>query len=249
MTSELIIFTHSSYSDIWPPVLSHAQAYVKDIVPIRFAADTDVPGYPTYRYNPDSTYPTRLLEVFSQTTSKYVLLVHDIDLIMSFDATLYPQLIDYMEHKNITRFSWEVFPPETSCGDTVGGLRISRVTPGCSQRFMTPYDVGPSIWKRDDLVDIMTKHSSETYRSIEQSGIQTTCLSYSFVGICETGSDLVYIIGRPFSSRFAFCHLLVRGEWICPKGQQSHTDFFATFFARWDIDSSKRGYMPYHTGI
>jgi len=96
MTSELIIFTHSSYSDIWPPVLSHAQAYVKDIVPIRFAADTDVPGYPTYRYNPDSTYPTRLLEVFSQTTSKYVLLVHDIDLIMSFDATLYPQLIDYM---------------------------------------------------------------------------------------------------------------------------------------------------------
>ena len=249
MTSELIIFTHSSYSDIWPPVLSHAQAYVKDIVPIRFAADTDVPGYPTYRYNPDSTYPTRLLEVLSQTTSKYVLLVHDIDLIMSFDATLYPQLIDYMEHKNITRFSLEVFPPETSCGDTVGGLRISRVTPGSSQRFMTPYDVGPSIWKRDDLVDIMTKHSSETYRSIEQSGIQTTCLSYSFVGICETGSDLVYIIGRPFSSRFTFCHLLVRGEWICPKGQQSHTDFFATFFARWDIDTSKRGYMPYHTGI
>jgi hypothetical protein len=249
MTSELVIFTHSSYSDIWPPVLSHTQAYVKDIIPIRFAADIDVPGYPTYRYNPDNTYPTRLLEVLSQTTSKYVLLVHDIDLIMSFDTTLYPMLIDYMERKNITRFSLEVFPPATSCGDVVGPLGISRITPSCSTRFTTPYDVGPSIWKRDDLVDIMTKHSSETYRSIEQSAIQTTCLSYSFVGICETGSDLLYIIGRQFSSRFAFCHLLVRGEWICPKGQQSYIDFFATFFARWGIDSSKRGYMPYHEGI
>jgi len=249
MTSELIVFTHSSYSDIWPPALAHTQAYVKDIVPIRFAADIDVHGCPAYRYNPDSTYPVRLLEVLSQTTSKYVLLVHDVDLIMSFDTTLYPQLIDYMERKNITRFSLEVFPPETSCGDTVGPLCISRPIPGCSARFMTPYDVGPSIWKRDDLIDIMTKHSSETYRSIEQSAIQTTCLSYSFVGICETGSDLLYIIGRPFSSRFAFCHLLVRGEWICPRGQQSYVNFFATFFARWGIDTSKRGFMPYHAGI
>jgi hypothetical protein len=249
MTNELIIFTHSSYSDIWPPVLSHTQAYVKDIIPIRFAADTDVPGYLTYRYNPDSTYPTRLLEVLSQTTSKYVLLVHDVDLIMSFDTTLYPLLIDYMERKNITRFSLEVFPPTTSCDDSVGPLHISRITPECSTRFTTPYDVGPSIWKRDDLVDIMTKHSSETYRSIEQSAIQTTCLSYSFVGICETGSNLLYIIGRPFSSRFAFCHLLVRGEWICPEGQQSYVNFFTTFFARWEIDPSKRGFMPHHGGI
>jgi hypothetical protein len=249
MTNELIIFTHSSYSDIWPPVLSHTRAYVKDIIPIRFAADTDVPGYLTYRYNPDSTYPTRLLEVLSQTTSKYVLLVHDVDLIMSFDTTLYPLLIDYMERKNITRFSLEVFPPTTSCDDSVGPLHISRITPECSTRFTTPYDVGPSIWKRDDLVDIMTKHSSETYRSIEQSAIQTTCLSYSFVGICETGSNLLYIIGRPFSSRFAFCHLLVRGEWICPEGQQSYVNFFTTFFARWEIDPSKRGFMPYHGGI
>jgi hypothetical protein len=249
MTNELIVFTHSSYSDIWLPVLSHTQAYVKDIIPIRFAADTDVPGYLTYRYNPDSTYPTRLLEVLSQTTSKYVLLVHDVDLIVSFDTTLYPLLIDYMERKNITRFSLEVFPSTTSCDDSVGPLHISRITPECSTRFTTPYDVGPSIWKRDDLVDIMTKHSSETYRSIEQSAIQTTCLSYSFVGICETGSNLLYIIGRPFSSQFAFCHLLVRGEWICPEGQQSYVNFFTTFFARWEIDPSKRGFMPYHGGI
>jgi len=249
MMSELIIFTHSSYSDIWPPVISYAENHVKDTLPVRFAADTNVLGHTTYLYNPESTYPTRILEILAQTTSKYVLLVHDVDLIMNFDATIYPQIIGYMERKNITRFSLEAFPPETACGDMVGPLHVATLTPNCSRRFVTPYDVGPSIWNRDDLIAIMTKHSSETYRSIEESGIQSTCLAYSFVGICETDTELLHIIGRPFSARFAFCHLLSHGEWICPEGRHSYTSFFDMFFERWGIDPLKRGFMPYHSGI
>jgi hypothetical protein len=248
MNSELIIFTHSSYSDLWPPVKEHAARYIGDAIPKRFASDVPVGGCPTYLYTDEHTYPKRIIEALSQSTSKYVFLLHDIDLIMNFDVDTYNAIITSMDVNHVTRFSFEVFPFTTYWG-RVGSLPIGKLYANCSRQFITPYDVGPSIWNRTELIEIMMQHTGETYRTIEESSIQDTCANYIFAGICDNNIELTYTIGRPFSSQFAFCHLLCRGKWICKEAQQSYSSFFDNFFTKFSIDPDSRGFMPYHSGM
>jgi hypothetical protein len=252
MSCELIVFTHSDYQDIWPIVLDSLNAYVKGIpvgIAVNSKADTSIfTNLNIYTYDDSNPYGQRLVDVCQQITSDYIFLYHDVDILMTFDTEKCKQIVSWMEVNQVDRFLMGVLPSKTF-RETLGDIPIGKSGPGTCDWFTTPYDVGPSIWNRKTLFDLMSKHRTETYRTIESSAIQEDLSTKNVYGFCKGNFPIFFTIGRPYSGYFAFCHLFVRGKWIPPLAYQSFVDFFVSLPEKYQLDIEKRGIADFYHGM
>jgi hypothetical protein len=252
MECELVVYTHSDYSDIWPIVLDALRKNTQDqtvCIAVNSQADcSGFEGFTVYRYNDANPYAKRLAEICSQSVSDYLFFFHDVDVLMSFDSTKLQGLLQWIQTNAVDRFLLGVLPSELLV-EKKGDLSIGKSGLNVCNWFTTPYDVGPSIWKRQTMLDLMTKHSDETYRSIESSAIQEDLAQKNVYGFCKSDVPIRFTVGRPFTSWFSFCHILVRGKWIPPLAYQSYTGFFITLPERYGIDIEQRGIADYYHGM
>lgn len=252
MSCEVLIFTHSDYQDIWPIVIDAVKANVKGYS-IGFALNaqadaTLLKDFQVYRYNDANPYAKRLVEVCSQIQSDYVFFFHDVDVLMSFDGSKLQEMLAWMQINETDRFLLGVLPSRLFV-ERIGDISIGKSGLNVCDWFTTPYDVGPSIWKRQTMLELMTKNSTETYRSIESSAIQDDLAQKNVFGFCKSDVPICFTIGRPYSAWFSFCHILVRGKWIPPQAYQSFQEFFASLPQRYQIDIEKRGMAEYYHGM
>lgn len=248
-TSEIVIFTHTDYNDIWHIITQTLTEIIGTKIAIYFAINKDVSiSFKKYLYTESNTYPQRIIEILKQSQSDYILFFHDNDILMSFNNNKYEKLLDFMKTDNITRLILGVLPSKTFYKQ-IDSIMIGKADENCSEAFLTPYDVGPSIWNRIDLINIMSKFINETYRTIESSAIQEECKKYTIVGICYINTPVKFTQGRPFSTDFSFCHILLRGKWIPEEAQQDYRPFFQDLFSSGIIDPSIRGFIPHHGGM
>lgn len=252
MSCEILVFTHSDYQDIWPIVTDALKQHVAGIK-VSFAVNTladtsSLQEFSLYRYNDANPYAKRLVEVCSQIQSDYIFFFHDVDVVMSFDAEKLREILEWMKAKDVDRFLLGVLPSRLF-SEQLGGIAIGKSGLNVCDWFTTPYDVGPSIWKRQTIFDLMMKHSTETYRSIESSGIQDDLAQKRVFGFCKSDIPIRFTIGRPYSCWFSFCHILVRGKWIPPQAYQSYQEFFTTLPERYQIDIEARGIADWYHGM
>lgn len=252
MSCELVVYTHSDYSDIWPIVVDALRSHASDqtvCIAVNSQADCSrLEGFSLYRYNDANPYAARLAEICSQSSSEYLFFFHDIDVLMRFDSTKFGQLLQWIQVEGVDRFLMGVLPSRLFY-TKVGDISIGTSGLNVCNWFTTPYDVGPSIWKRQTMLDLMTKHSAETYRSIESSAIQGDLAQKKVYGFCKSDVPIRFTLGRPFTSFFAFCHILVRGKWTPPLAYQSYTDFFTSLPERYKLDIEARGIADYYHGM
>jgi hypothetical protein len=252
MSCELLIFTHSDYQDIWPIVTDALQKNVKDRK-ISFAVNAQadlslLKDFTIYTYNDANPYAKRLAEVCNQAGSDYLFFFHDVDVLMSFDSKRLDELLAWIHTHDVDRFVLGVLPSRLLV-EKQGDLSIGKSGLNICDWFTTPYDVGPSIWKRQTMLDLMTKHSTETYRSIESSAIQEDLAQKQVFGLCKSDVPIRFTIGRPYSEWFSFCHILVRGKWIPPLAYQSYQDFFRDLLDTYKVDIEARGIADYYHGM
>ena len=83
-----VCYTHSDYSDIWPLVFEQIANLVK--LP-KIVYSNEIENHPFDRaliYDDTKTYPQKLVDLCNEVNSKYIVLVHDNDLVMNFNNEL-----------------------------------------------------------------------------------------------------------------------------------------------------------------
>jgi hypothetical protein len=252
MSIELVLYTHSDYKDLWPILLdSLSQRTIQ--IPICFAMDHTpedprFEAYKVYLYDDTLTYPQRIASICKQISSDYLFFFHDIDVLVHFDQSRLETLMEWIEAMDVDRFALGIYP-SSSYVTTYQDIPIAKLEKNTCDWFTSPYDPGPSIWKRKTFEEVMTQFSNETYRTIESSGIQDVLSTKNVFGFAKRNLYPLFTIGRPYTPWFPFCHVLIRGQWVCNEGWQSFESFMAILLDKYKIDQTKRGIAQYHLGM
>lgn len=250
-----VTFSHTDYSDIWPLVLDGIEKlptciptlFACNHIPFESDKDTLRQYYTTIlEYNDSQTYPQKILQILNSISTPYICLVHDIDILVHIDTDIFLHLVKTVVESNMDRCSLEMFPQKES-DNFSDMLRFTSIQhPYCSPSFMTPYDVGPSLWNVHTLRELMTEFQNETYRSIEVSNIQTVLSKKNVWGLTKhTTCTPVYQIQRPFPSFFQVLHILSGGKWFPSHIYQDLEGIFLQLQQTYKIDTSKRGIAPF----
>ena len=249
MSCEIVIYTHSDYKDLWPIILD-SLSMNKIQTKIHFAVNkvpevNELEKFNLCFYDDTLTYPSRLASICKQISSDYLFFFHDIDVLVHYDQSRLNTLIEWIAAMDVDRFSLGIYPT-TSYVTTYENIPIAKLEKNTCEWFTTPYDPGPSIWKRSTFEEVMTQFSNETYRTIESSGIQDILLTKNVFGFAKRSLYPLFTIGRPYTPWFAFCHLLIRGQWVCNEGWQSFESFMAIMLHKHKIKQAIRGISEYH---
>jgi hypothetical protein len=251
-----VCYSHKDYNDIWPMVFGQIDKNIKGFEKILFTSsfssetDTNITNYfdSILTFDEKLEYPERLIYLCEQVKSKYIALVHDNDIVMNFDTDLCKTYLSLMEKQNIDRMMFGVLAKRTSPEeDFFVDANITN-----SKHFLTPYDVGPSIWNKTSLCKVMTEFKNCSYREIEFSGIQNYCKNhFNMVGLrSEIPNQTKYSIGRPFTSKHSFCHIICQGKWMEPYAYMDYAHIIPKMITDYNIQST-RGilYNQFHIDI
>lgn len=214
-----ITYTHTDYQDIWP--LTFQGINKLSPIPMRkvLAVNTNSISVNTgglydeiLVYDDTLQYPAKVAQILEQVKTTYVFFVHDIDVILDFNTTQFNLLFDIIQSYDIDRFFFGLFKP---AGEKIEVGRFILTEAKNSPIYIHPYDVGPSIWKRSVFLEMMLKHKTETYRTIESSNIQSDLSEYRCFAFAPSLYYNAYFqLARPVSSDFVFCHILAHGKWF-----------------------------------
>jgi hypothetical protein len=220
MNTTIVIYSHTENSDIWGYIQESMRMIDKKH---RKLIAVEKPDHNELLsefndiivYDDSWTYDKKLLHILSSIDTEYMVLVHDNDLIVSFDNTLLDVLLDRCKTNNIDRCMFGVVARDTPIKiEICDGHRIGQVNNIKSCNFELPYDVGPSIWKVESYRAALHTIPNTHYRDIEQSHIQHYCNTHlNMCGFLSHASEpSSYVIGRPFCHKFQFLHIFVRRQ-------------------------------------
>ncbi len=225
MSVAFLVYSHSENADLWPCIFNDINK-VSYKYPKYFAVEKEAAVEKTFAfdgflfYDDTDTYDKKLLSLFAQIQADYIVLIHDNDLLIEFDNTLFETLVSKMVEHKIDR---TIFGVAARSGPATIYLTpedaICRVNDIESPHFMTPYDVGPSVWNKASFIAALLTIPNTQYRDIEQSSIQKYCKEhlnmYGFVSHKYVKS--YYVVGRPFYHKFQYLHIFTRRQLMYPK--------------------------------
>jgi hypothetical protein len=144
-------------------------------------------------YDNNDTYAKRLQSCLENIDDEYFLLMHDIDILLNVDNIMIEKfygflkttgfdridlkhsdnkssslIIEYDENKSSN--DWKTKQPE-ELGD--GIYLVKQDNPA---NFI--YNVNPSIWKKETLLEIVNTFNNKTYRTIEDMDVQQFCVKF-----------------------------------------------------------------------
>ena len=173
---KFVIYSHSSFADILELQEERLQKLLIDyavIIDDEFDYKGGASEVITYRN--DEPFATRLYNSMKKLKDNYILLMHEVDLIISADLSFLESATRLMEENQIDKIDLQQCPPHHA------PQVLSRISESvCIGRSLYPHDkyvynVQPTLWKRESLIKALESYRDETYRSIEYSTIQQLC--------------------------------------------------------------------------
>jgi hypothetical protein len=149
-------------------------------------------------YDSIDTYPVRLSKSISQIDSEYILLIHDIDILLNYNVQILESLQQFLIDNYFDRIDLKHTPKKTeglnyiviqNTGDEIKYEKVETINNEnyCLVGQKDPsnyiYNVNPSIWKRESLIDIMNKFPQKNYRTIEDFEVQNYCKKFNIFKI------------------------------------------------------------------
>ena len=107
--------------------------------------------------------------------SKYIIVVHDIFIILNCDSDKLIQLCNIVEKNNIDRLSLNVFKASEYYIDDNKLAICNLNTPNIQTNSFVPFDVRPSIWNKESLFALWSNHPYTIYRGCENDSVQAFC--------------------------------------------------------------------------
>jgi len=214
----LIIFSHSDYSYLWEIIQDYISE-LKDLNPIFVSNDNNnlqkPCGFTKYiEYNDSECYAQRWIKILQNIDYEYILIVHDVQIIVNCDIDKVKTLFYDISYNNIDRCSLNVF----------NGINIinNDNIPLCELnsakgKTMTPYDVCPAIWKKTVFLNLWLNFPNETYRESELNDkLQYYCSKLKCYGLQKTNEKIHYCLGRPHLDFFKILYITIKSELLSP---------------------------------
>jgi hypothetical protein len=174
-TYTLVVYSHSEFSDI----LNIQHDYIKNInVRKILFIDKLNENYDNfndvYIYDTNLNYSKRIFNCLniSNIDTKYILFIHDNDIILNTNHEYLLSLIAISCNKNIDRIDLKY----SDMCENVKNLTFKDTTLVKNENINDyNYNVNPSLWKLDSLVKLMNEYNY-SYRDIENINVQKFCL-------------------------------------------------------------------------
>jgi len=180
-------------------------------------------------YNDEDTYATRLLSCLLQINDDYILLTHDIDIVISVHEDSISKIIKLAQQHNWDRVDLKyaaidknsILVDVTSENninqrdiftDKIYKNRLYLVKQTKPENYI--YNVNPSIWKREVLIHILSTFKDKTYRSIEGIDVQYFCEQYNVYKLFSSNvKECGYF---QCVNEYVFLHITHGGKLIIP---------------------------------
>lgn len=211
-----IVYSHSDFLDVLSVQTEYLKSHHNKILLINNSNKDLSEIYLNYKtvlfYDDSLPYATRLLSL-SSLDEKYVMLIHDIDILIKKDDKILKYFVYLMEQKNIdridlqVRYDWDINNKLPTINiNTLGHSFLLKEQKNTNNYI---YNVNPSIWKVSSLIELMSNFRNETYRTIEVN-CQDYCKKYKIYKLFSEK----YINCGWFSCLefFQFMHITHRGK-------------------------------------
>ncbi len=176
-------------------------------------------------YDDSKQYSYRLLDCLNQINEKYLVFIHDIDIVLNIDEQTILSFHNFMETNNVDRIdlkqshnlnvldvievdknnsvdSWKKIKKE-EINDAI--YLVKQEDPN---DFI--YNVNPSIWKRESLLELVNAFPHKTYRTIEDMDVQNYCKRFDVYKLYSKNSiECGYFICLEI---FKFLHISHSGK-------------------------------------
>jgi hypothetical protein len=188
-------------------------------------------------YNDNDTYASRLLSCLQQINDDYIILTHDIDIIINVCKESISNIINNayqhnwdridLKYTTINRDSILVDGASKSsqlswCNASTDKLyndRLYLVKQSDPENYI--YNVNPSVWKRKTLIQILENFKDKTYRTIEGPDVQHFCKQYSIYKLFSSNiNECGYF---QCVNEYVFLHISHGGKLIIPNDKLTTT--------------------------
>lgn len=236
----LIIFSNSEYSYLWPlieetisKIIFSNKVFVSDY--------SDIPnpkGFDQYiTYDLNNCYAKRwTLDILPKISTEFIIVVHDVQLIINFDNTFICNLLEILKNNNIDRCSLNLFNGCEIIEEN--SIKICNLNNAKGNTF-TPYDLCPTIWNIKSFNKLFKTFSEETYTGSELNpNLQNYCANnFKCFGIQKTEKKILYCLGRPYSEHFKVLHITLKKEITYPiEVYMDMKDDFLYFFSKYELN-------------
>ena len=159
----IVCFSHSSYDDVLRVQLDFLQR-IECVKYLCYDKDTIIPGVTVIVYDESAPYSKRLAQCLPHIPHDFFLFLHDTDIVTSADMVALTALTQY----SLDRIDLRTTENQHQSVFVNDELSLERVTTGYI------YNVGPSIWKRSFMIELMNTFN-KCYRTIEENDVQEYC--------------------------------------------------------------------------
>jgi hypothetical protein len=166
---KLIVYSHTEYLDILKIQTDYimSQFERKDMVLFINREGWDYNKYNSViTYDDSQPYASRLLECLNQVDDDYILLTHDIDILLKCDNAFLIKCYDFLRDNKFDRVDLKhTFNLNSSLKIEWPEDNLTLVRAEHTNDYI--YNVNPSIWRRESLLKMLNAFPDRNYRNIE----------------------------------------------------------------------------------
>lgn len=208
---KFVIYSHSSFADILELQEERLnELSIKYYLIIDEHYEYKGRATKVLRYKNDEPFATRIHNAVKQINEEYLLLMHEVDLVVSLDKKFLDLIAEKMITMGIDKVDLQNCPnhhaPKYENFTTIQVTEKTYIGRTSFPYDQYVYNVQPTLWKTSSLIRALENYREHTYRSIEYSGIQQFCSEQlnSYRTVSSTPLSMGY-----FSSieEFVFLHL------------------------------------------
>jgi len=192
-----VIYTHTDYLDVLTIQTDYCEKIYNKVLFINENSLDLSDIYSKYErvcfYKNEDPYSKRLIQCLNQIEDDYIVFFHDIDILINMNPNTIITLHDFLKTKKYDRIDLKHTESINSsliyeclnihdhltwgkC-DTVNDTNMFLIKQDDPREYI--YNVNPSIWRRETLLEIMNKFPTKTYRTIEDMDVQLFCKKYN----------------------------------------------------------------------
>jgi len=148
-------------------------------------------------YDDKNSYPLRIVECLKQMTDEYIFFSHDIDVILNIDVNFINNVYKFLKDNDFDRVDLKnsAFFQSDLIYEYLDDKTWSKVKTynNTENVFLLCdknennyiYNVNPSIWKTNTLMEIMLNFPNKNYRTIEDNDVQNFTKKYKIFKLCS----------------------------------------------------------------
>ena len=248
---DLVIFTNSSYNYLWPIIDKNFDKIFENEINIYFYTDeltTKInKKFKQIEYDKTKNYVERLIFLFDNLKNKYILLIHDIDLIINFNFNDFKKYYNLLIQNDIDRLSLHIYNNTKTIIELDENIKICSLNDNFRTNVFIPFDYCPSIFNRIKFRNLLEFYKKESYSSLElnknfQNDFKKNMKSY---GIQLTNYiKIINCRGFTYSNLFTILHITTKGMLLDCECYQDLKDIFLQIYNDYNLK-----YLPKHPPI